>query len=217
MLDLLGEAFGTWPRDLPQATPTEVFRWKHLENPFGRSIMLIAEADGAPIGFAAWLRWRMRAASERTRRYAQWTWPCIPPSSAAACSQPCWARRRASSRRGGVHAVKPQPAQPGRRAGNRRTEVRVIPLFVRLPTPMRSGIRWLGAGQPGAAAGDFEPVGQAQSAHSALHDGGDVAELLSQLTRRRLVCIPSPALGTCAGATAPWVATAPCASSTTAG
>lgn len=58
----------------------------------------------------------------------------------------------------------------------------MIPLFVRVPTPIRSAIRWLGGGQPGAAAGDFKPVGQTESAHTALHDGADVAPLLLQLT-----------------------------------
>ena len=30
----------------PQAETAEFFRWKHLENPFGRSYMLLAEAEG---------------------------------------------------------------------------------------------------------------------------------------------------------------------------
>lgn len=34
------------------------FRWKHLENPFGRSLMLVAEERGRIIGLRAFLRWR---------------------------------------------------------------------------------------------------------------------------------------------------------------
>ncbi|HXF72015.1 MAG TPA: GNAT family N-acetyltransferase, partial [Actinomycetota bacterium] len=34
------------------------FRWKHLANPFGRSFMLVAEADGRVVGLRAFLRWR---------------------------------------------------------------------------------------------------------------------------------------------------------------
>ena len=183
VLDLLGEAFGTWPRSLPRATPTEVFRWKHLENPFGRSVMLIAEADGAPIGFAAWLRWRMRG-GERTYEALR---------AVDVAVHPAFQRRGVFAALLGeaTRQFPPEAAftlsTPNRfsRAGALgigAREVRVIPLFVRLPTPMRSAIRWLGAGQPGVAAGNFELAGQAQSAHSALHDGADVAALLSQLT-----------------------------------
>jgi len=34
------------------------FRWKHLENPAGRSAMWVAESGGAIIGFRSMLRWR---------------------------------------------------------------------------------------------------------------------------------------------------------------
>ena len=36
------------------------FRWKHLENPFGRSFMILAEHGGRIIGFRALMRWRFR-------------------------------------------------------------------------------------------------------------------------------------------------------------
>lgn len=36
----------------------EFFRWKHLQNPFGRSFMWVGEADGLLVGFRAFLRWR---------------------------------------------------------------------------------------------------------------------------------------------------------------
>jgi len=39
-----------------QRTP-ELFRWKHLDNPFGRSLMLVAEIDGHIAGFRALMRW----------------------------------------------------------------------------------------------------------------------------------------------------------------
>lgn len=34
------------------------FRWKHLENPFGRSFMWVGELEGRVVGFRAFLRWR---------------------------------------------------------------------------------------------------------------------------------------------------------------
>ena len=37
------------------------FRWKHLENPFGPSIMLVAEAERRIVGFRAIMRWRLEA------------------------------------------------------------------------------------------------------------------------------------------------------------
>lgn len=37
------------------------FRWKHLENPCGPSIMLVAEAEGRIVGFRAIMRWRLEA------------------------------------------------------------------------------------------------------------------------------------------------------------
>lgn len=45
----LGE--GTLPR-----TP-EAWRWKHIENPFGASFVLVAEAAGALVGLRAFMRW----------------------------------------------------------------------------------------------------------------------------------------------------------------
>lgn len=41
-----------------------LFRWKHLENPFGESPLWVAEHDGAVIGVRAFLRWRFRRGDE---------------------------------------------------------------------------------------------------------------------------------------------------------
>jgi GNAT superfamily N-acetyltransferase len=43
------------------------FRWKHLENPFGRSYMLLAEADSRVVGLRAFMRWRFVADGEEVR------------------------------------------------------------------------------------------------------------------------------------------------------
>jgi GNAT superfamily N-acetyltransferase len=37
----------------------DLFEWKHLRNPFGRSIMLVAEADDQVVGFRAFMRWKL--------------------------------------------------------------------------------------------------------------------------------------------------------------
>ncbi len=57
VLDLLRGSLGGGPGG--QRTP-EYFRWKHLENPFGRSFMIVAETGGRIIGFRALMRWRFR-------------------------------------------------------------------------------------------------------------------------------------------------------------
>lgn len=57
VLGLLRAALGDGPAG---RRPSEFFTWKHFENPFGRSFMLIAEADGMPIGLRAFMRWRFR-------------------------------------------------------------------------------------------------------------------------------------------------------------
>jgi GNAT superfamily N-acetyltransferase len=58
VLAVLQAAFGQWPHDIPGVAPAEFFRWKHMAGPFGPSLMLVAEADGAVIGFAAYMPWR---------------------------------------------------------------------------------------------------------------------------------------------------------------
>ena len=43
------------------------FRWKHLDNPFGPSLMLVADAGGEIIGLRAFMRWRFDAAGQDVR------------------------------------------------------------------------------------------------------------------------------------------------------
>ncbi len=58
VLDLLGATLGDGPAG--ERRP-DLFRWKHFDNPFGPSFMLVAEADGRIVGLRAFLRWRFRA------------------------------------------------------------------------------------------------------------------------------------------------------------
>jgi GNAT superfamily N-acetyltransferase len=64
VLSLLRAALGTGPTG---SRSTAFFRWKHLENPFGRSFMLVAEADDRIVGFRALMRWEFLA-GDRTLR-----------------------------------------------------------------------------------------------------------------------------------------------------
>jgi GNAT superfamily N-acetyltransferase len=45
----------------------DFFAWKHLDNPFGRSFMLVAETDGRVIGLRAFMRWAFKAAGDDVR------------------------------------------------------------------------------------------------------------------------------------------------------
>jgi GNAT superfamily N-acetyltransferase len=58
VIELLSAALGAGPAG---ARPPEFFRWKHLESPFGRSYMLVAEAEGRIVGLRAFMHWRFRA------------------------------------------------------------------------------------------------------------------------------------------------------------
>src|SRR5882757_438313 len=60
VLELLQRAFGDWPRHIEGIDAGEFFRWKHMASPFGRSICLVAEADGELIGFVGLMPWRLR-------------------------------------------------------------------------------------------------------------------------------------------------------------
>ncbi|HYU57152.1 MAG TPA: GNAT family N-acetyltransferase, partial [Actinomycetota bacterium] len=57
VVDLLTESLGPAPGG---AGRRDLFVWKHLQNPFGRSIVLLAE-DGAgrPAGLRAFMRWSL--------------------------------------------------------------------------------------------------------------------------------------------------------------
>ena len=54
VLALLVGALGEGPSG---ARTPDFFRWKHLENPFGESLLLVAELEGEIVGFRAFLRW----------------------------------------------------------------------------------------------------------------------------------------------------------------
>lgn len=67
VLEILAAAFGRWPRALEGVSPEEFFDWKHEQSPFGRSILLVAEADGALAGFLALMPWRLSLHGEPHR------------------------------------------------------------------------------------------------------------------------------------------------------
>lgn len=64
VLDLLDLTLGGGPAGSRSAA---YFRWKHLESPFGRSFMLVAEAGDRIVGLRAFMRWELVAAGRRLR------------------------------------------------------------------------------------------------------------------------------------------------------
>ena len=64
VLDLLTRTMGGGPAG--RRAPG-FFRWKHLENPFGRSYMLLARSGDRVIGLRAFLRWELRVGDRRIR------------------------------------------------------------------------------------------------------------------------------------------------------
>lgn len=59
VLELLRVAFGAWPREIEGVTPSEFFRWKHMDGRFGPSILIVAQAQDAVVGFVAYLPWQL--------------------------------------------------------------------------------------------------------------------------------------------------------------
>jgi GNAT superfamily N-acetyltransferase len=60
VLRLLDDALGGGPTGRRTA---DLFRWKHVENPFGRSVMLVAESNGRIVGLRAFMRWKFLSGS----------------------------------------------------------------------------------------------------------------------------------------------------------
>jgi GNAT superfamily N-acetyltransferase len=61
VLELLDASLGGGPAG---RRPPEFFRWKHLDNPFGPSFLLLASSDGKLVGLRAFMRWRLEAGGQ---------------------------------------------------------------------------------------------------------------------------------------------------------
>jgi GNAT superfamily N-acetyltransferase len=64
VLDLLSAALGAGPAG---GRAPAFFRWKHLENPFGKSYMLVAICDDVPVGFRSFMRWEFCSGGRTVR------------------------------------------------------------------------------------------------------------------------------------------------------
>jgi GNAT superfamily N-acetyltransferase len=64
VLGLLNASLGAGPAG---ERPPEFFRWKHLDNPFGRSFMIVAEVGADIVGLRAFMRWEFVAGDRKFR------------------------------------------------------------------------------------------------------------------------------------------------------
>lgn len=180
VLKLLCAAFGNWPLGIEGQDPSEFFRWKHMASPFGPSILLVAEANGAVIGFEGWLRWKLRVGG-RTFEALRGVDMAVHPEH----------RRRgvqtALMHTATEHFPKEVPflfmfpnkdARPGALKAGRR-EVGSLPRLVRIRDPVRVGIAMVSKRYPSRGFAT-SARGETELAADALQDGQNVSSLLSE-------------------------------------
>jgi GNAT superfamily N-acetyltransferase len=175
VLELLGQTLGGGPAG---RRPPEFFRWKHEDNPFGRSLLLLAEADGRIVGLRAFMRWRFVA---RGRDY-----PAVRAVDTA--THPDYQGRgvfskltRAALAELGGHTelvfnTPNDASRPGYLKMGWR-EVGRVPVAVRVRRPVRFG---LGLRRP-AGRLPARPAVHAETAAQALERGDEVEALLARL------------------------------------
>jgi GNAT superfamily N-acetyltransferase len=174
VLEVLQAAFGQWPRDIQGVAPSEFFRWKHMAGPFGPSILLAAEADGAVIGFAAYMPWRFRANGQilATMRGVDFA---VHPSHRRRGASVALIQTAVSHFSGDVAFVWSNPNEqirPGSLRSGRR-QVGRFPHFVRPRGPLRDTIQRAcakGSETPGHLQIEAEPAAEIlrDGAHSSL-------------------------------------------------
>ncbi|MDQ6834735.1 MAG: GNAT family N-acetyltransferase [Actinomycetota bacterium] len=189
VLSLLHTAFGRWPDDVDVRDPTELFRWKHMANPLGRSVMVVAEADGTLIGFAAWVLWRMSASGQTFAAFRGVDLAVHPRHRRKGVA--------AALTRDGINHFPKDAAftfsEPNelRRSGSLKggtAEVGAFPLLVRLRAPLRTAARLIDRNSRTMA------VVHAESAAEALRDHEGVAALLAHVEQSdvRLSTVKDP-------------------------
>jgi GNAT superfamily N-acetyltransferase len=173
VLELLDRSLGGGPAG---RRPPELFRWKHLDNPFGPSFLLLATSEGRPVGLRAFLRWRFLAggrAVSAVRAVDTATHPdfqgmgIFTKLTLAAVDQ----------LRGEVDLVFNTPngkSGPGYLKMGWR-EVGRVPVRIRVRRPLR-----MLRGRRAAAAGGQPPAVAAPAAAAVLERGPEVAGLLAR-------------------------------------
>jgi GNAT superfamily N-acetyltransferase len=173
VLDLLDASLGGGPAG---RRPPELFRWKHLESPFGPSYMLVAEQGERLVGLRAFMSWRFVAGS-RTIRAARAVDTATHPDYQGKGIFTRLTRALLEVVDGQVDLVFNTPnAKSG--PGYLKmgwSEVGRVPVLVKPRRPLRL----LGRLRPGAALPDPPAVGAAPAA-TVLERGEEVAALLGR-------------------------------------
>jgi GNAT superfamily N-acetyltransferase len=173
LLELLDASLGGGPAG---RRPPELFRWKHLESPFGPSFMLVAEQEARMVGLRAFMRWRF-VAGGRTVRAARAVDTATHPDFQGQGIFSRLTRALLEVVDGEVDLVFNTPnAKSG--PGYLKmgwSEVGRVPVMVRVRRPLRV----LAKGWPGAAPTGPSTV-EAPPAATVLERGGEVAALLGR-------------------------------------
>jgi GNAT superfamily N-acetyltransferase len=175
VLELLGAALGGGPAG---RRPPEFFRWKHLENPFGPSFMLVAEAEGRLIGLRAFMRWRFQA-GQQTIQAVRAVDTATHPAYQGMGVFSRLTREALEALAGQVDLVFNTPnaaSRPGYLKLGWR-DVGRMPVAVRVRRPLRLARGLRGTGDHIAT----RPAVGAEPASRVLERGDEVARLLAQL------------------------------------
>ncbi|MGH2982491.1 MAG: GNAT family N-acetyltransferase, partial [Solirubrobacterales bacterium] len=163
-LELLRSGFDGWPSDMAGVDPLEFFRWKHFDNPFGESLIMVAEDGRELVGFAAWLRWRFLFGGRPIEALRGVDVVVDPRHRGRGVGDDL--RRMASQQfEDSVAFTFGEPnasARPGAiRSG--RQDVGAVPKFLGIGRPLRGLLRRLGKDPP--------PAVEAETAAMVLSDG----------------------------------------------
>ncbi|HEY4450167.1 MAG TPA: GNAT family N-acetyltransferase [Solirubrobacteraceae bacterium] len=175
VLELLRASFEEWPREV-KAAPQEFFRWKHLQCPFGPSIKVVAEAEGAVVGFEGHLPWKLKV-GRQTLQSSRGTDLCVHSS---------YRRRGVSIAIRGAIELSPDVAltwsnpSPQSRPGSLRfgrSDVGLVPPYVRPTASLPKRLRSVIANKPteGTVQADAESAGE------ALRHRPQISRLLTQV------------------------------------
>jgi GNAT superfamily N-acetyltransferase len=173
VLRVLQAAFGKWPLGLEDIEPSEFFRWKHMENPFGPSIMVVAKDGDRIVGFGAYLRWRLRARGQTFEALEAVDF-AVHPSNRGRGLQIAMTRAATELFEPGIALTFSSPNERSL-SGSLKTGRRQLG---RLPVYIRPGLGRAPRRAEGTATS--EPENDAGSAAEALARGDEIELLLDQ-------------------------------------
>lgn len=158
----------------------EFFRWKHLLNPFGGSLMLVAESQGRIVGFRSLMRWRLLIGDHAVSAVQAVDTATHPEHQGMGIFSRL-TREAIDRLRGDVDLVFNTPNEkslPGYLKLGWRV-VGQVPVWVRVRSPMRfiAGVRSL---QGEARPGRPKPLVRAETPEHALSDDAQLRVLIDE-------------------------------------